>query len=98
MRDIDALLETGVKAQREKLEQNAHKEGLNNIDLKYAYKRIKQETRELWKEIYWKPFLIMLSGLFVRNYIDYRSTRLEFADIANFAHMGISTCDKELKK
>ena len=96
-KDYDELINAGVKAQLERLEQNEHKEGFDNIELKYAYKRIKQETRELWKELYFKPFLLMISAIFPRCYTDYRSVRGEFADIANFAHMGIYKCDEEIE-
>ena len=96
MRDYKALLEAGNRAQREKLEENGHKTGFDNLELKYIYKRLKQEMRELWKEIYWKPFIKMISCMLLKHYIDYRSTRFEFGDIANFAHMGILVCDKEI--
>ena len=96
MRDYKELLEAGNKAQLEKLVQNEHKEGFDDIELKYAYKRIRQETKELWKELYLKPFLLMISAIFPRCYTDYRSVRGEFADIGNFAHMGIYKCDEEI--
>ena len=97
MRDYKALLNAGNKAQLEKLEQPGHKEGFENIDIKYAYKRIRQETKELWKEIYLKPFVMMIGFILPKHYINYRSTRHEAADIANFAHMIILACDKEIK-
>ena len=96
IRDYKALLAAGNKAQMEKLEQNGHKEGFDDLEIKYVYKRLKQEMKELWKEIYSKPFLLMLSFIFPRHYTNYRATKYEFADIANFAHMGIMACDKEI--
>ncbi len=85
MRDYDKLLQAGNKAQLEKLEINSHKSGFNNIDLEYTLKRIKEETGELFIELC-KPEW------------DYEAIRHEFADIANFAHMGILAVDKMLNK
>lgn len=95
-RDYDELLKAGNAAQIEKLEQNEHKDGFGDIDIKYAYKRIKQETCELWKEIYLKPLLKMLSFMFPKHYENHRAIRHEASDIANFAHMIILSCNKVL--
>lgn len=90
------LFESGNKAQLKQMIKNEHKEGWNDINIKYAYKRIKQKTRILWREIYLKPFIFMVSGMLVRRYKDHRSIRKEAANIANFTQMIILKCDKEL--
>jgi phosphotransacetylase len=84
-RDYEKLLESGNKAQLEKLLLNEHKRGFENIDLNYASDRIEEELDELWVEIQMKNK-------------DFSAIRKEAADIANFAHMIIYKCDQELKK
>jgi len=83
-RDIDALFKAGNQAQREKLEKNGHKKGFDDIDIWKAFCRLRGEVEELDAE---------LSANWDCNYI-----RHEAADIANFAHMIILVCDKELSK
>jgi len=85
MRDLKALIDAGVKAQLEKLEQNGHKESFDNLDACESYYLMMKETKELQAEIY-------------KTTTDYKATRREFADIANFCHMGILACDKEINK
>lgn len=97
-RNYDKLLKAGNSAQLEKLKQNEHKAGLENLELKYMYKRLRQETRELWKELYWFPFLRTIGCRLLSNYLYHKWVRNEAADIANFAHMIIYKCDQELKK
>lgn len=85
MRDVDALLNAGIKAQLEKLDENGHKKGFDNLDTFESYYLLVAEVKELRVEIYMSK-------------TDYQATRKEFADIANFAHMGILACDKEINK
>lgn len=85
-RNIDALLAAGNLAQREKLQQNGHKEGFSTFkshDINFLYHRLVSETVELKNEVD------------VLKY-DYNKIRNEAADVANFAHMIILACDKEL--
>ena len=82
-RDVLSLLEAGNKAQLEKLKENDHKKGFDSLDLPYIFKRITDEKNELCNELVNEP-------------IDYKATRKEFADIANFCHMGILECDKHI--
>jgi hypothetical protein len=89
MRDYKELLSAGTTAQLEKLMQNEHKEGFDNIDIEYAYRRIEEELKELDFEL----FKDAIEGRF-----DLTAVRLEAADIANFAHMIILKCDKELSR
>ena len=84
MRDYTALIEAGTAAQLEKLEQNGHKEGFDNININYALKRITEEYVEAYQETH-------------ESIIDYSKVRHEAADIANFAHMVILACDKQIK-
>ena len=82
MRDYKKLLESGNKAQLEKLLLYKEK-GEFPTDLYLLILLLKAEYGELLVELYLK---------------DYKAIRKEFADIANYAHMGILACDKELEK
>lgn len=86
MRDYDSLIDAGNKAQIEKLEENSHKKGFENINLSYAFHRLQEEMDELSNEIYDN----LESGGRIEE------IRREAADIANFAHMIIYKCDQEL--
>ena len=88
IRNYEDLLSAGNKAQLEKLEENSHKRGFDNIDLNYAHTRIKEEMSELDIEI---------NGLPHDQRIDFKKVRREAADVANFAHMIIFKCDQEIK-
>lgn len=85
-RDYKALLEAGNKAQLEKLNlsKNEDKEGFEDLPVGMLTNRINDELEELYDEM---PL--------PRNYVKIRH---EAADIANFAHMIILACDKELLK
>jgi hypothetical protein len=86
IRDYDGLIKAGVKAQIEKLNLNKHKKSFDKVTLSYAYRRLKDEMEEL---------RIALASRPISNK-RYEDIRKEFADIANFAHMGIYHCDQEL--
>lgn len=88
MREYDELLNSGNAAQVEKLKMNKHKRGFENIDIGYAEKRLNEECRELYLEIYGR-----IDGEFKTEKV-----RHEAADIANFAHMIIFKCDQLLKE
>ena len=89
-RNYEELFQAGNKAQLEKLQQNGHKKGFDDIDIEYASERIEQEWNELSAEV-------MLIDTF-DDEPDYEAIRHEAADIANFAHMIILKCDKEIAK
>ena len=91
-RDIDALLKAGNQAQREKLEENGHKDDFDNTDIFHEFKRLEDEAEELYVEMFNIDTAERLPV------IDYEKVRHEFADIANRAHMGILACNKELSK
>jgi len=80
-----ALLNAGLTAQEEKLRENRHKRGFNEVTLDYAWRRLTEEVQELNMEI---------NGTVILNHSDIRK---EAADVANFAHMLILKCDQELK-
>lgn len=88
-RDYNKLINSGTTAQIEKLKENEHKKGFDNIDVYYAFKRIIEETEELKNELY--------QFCFKKKNIDYNKARREAADIANFAHMIIYFCDRMMK-
>jgi NTP pyrophosphatase (non-canonical NTP hydrolase) len=83
MRDYEQLFQAGNSAQREKLKENEHKSGFDDIEINYAIRRISEELQEL-KDAY------LNKGL--------SEVREEAADIANFAHMIINKIDIELKQ
>ncbi len=90
MRDIDALLKAGNKAQREKLEENRHKGGFDTDDIFIIHEKLVIEVYELEEELY--------TRLMPKKEIDYAKARREAADVANFAHMIILKCDDILNK
>jgi len=92
MRKYRKLLKAGNKAQLEKLKMNKHKDDFDNLDIYYVFKRMEEELEELRNELFTKD------GHRKPYYrIEFLKARHEFSDNANFAHMGILTCDKELK-
>ncbi len=84
MRDLEALLKAGNAAQMEKLQENTYKRGSDDINTFYALRRLSEEVKELEDEFWLKEK-------------DYKKIRREAADVANFAHMLIVACDKEIK-
>jgi len=84
-RDIAGLLKAGNKAQLEKLRENNHKKDFNDVNVEYCFRRLSDERLELRDEI-------------INGELDYKKIRREFADVANFAHMGILACDRVLNK
>ncbi len=84
-RDYDKLLKSGNNAQLEKLKENEHKKGFDDIDIDYSFRRLHDELRELFSEL-------------AEDVIDYTKVRKEAADIANFAHMIIFKCDQVLDR
>jgi cell division protein ZapA (FtsZ GTPase activity inhibitor) len=82
-RDYIGLINAGVTAQIEKLKDNEHKKGFEDVDIMYAFGRIMQEVKELEHEI-----------VFTENISAIRS---KAADIANFCHMLIYRSDQELR-
>jgi NTP pyrophosphatase (non-canonical NTP hydrolase) len=85
-RNYDELLNSGIKAQKEKLEANSHKRGFDKLSIEYAFGRLQDEFLELFEEMYEKK---------QRNLSNIRK---EAADVANFAHMIILACDKGIGK
>ncbi len=83
-RNYRKLLRAGRKAQLEKLKQNPHKRGFEEITLEYGYRRLLEEAQELDAELHGS---VRLSWEDIRN---------ESADIMNFANMIIYKCDKML--
>lgn len=75
-----------------KLQENESKGNLE-IDLFYAEKRIGDEKKEIRRELY---------DLFDRNHrdieeIDLEAARDEFADVMNFAAMGVRECNRLIR-
>lgn len=93
-RDYTKLLKAGNAAQLEKLKENEHKTGFEDINIYYAYNRLKNELQELSIEMYYMPRKVWA----LRENINYPAIRHEAADIANFAHMIILQCDKIQKR
>lgn len=98
MRDYTALLEAGNKAQLEKLEQNGHKKGFQDVSISGAFDRLRDESYELEDELFNTMDVKGCSMKFWKQKINIKAVRHEAADIANFAHMIILACDKELEK
>ena len=79
-RNYRKLLRAGNRAQLEKLKENSHKDGFDNIDIDYAINRIQTELNEL---------------KYARRFYKNNDVRREAADVANFAHMIILSVDNE---
>ena len=90
MKDYSQLFIHGNQAQLEKLKENESTEGFDNIDIQYAMTRLYEEHVELHN------LLIDDDNEEWRKKLDYEQIRREAADVANFAHMIILKCDKEL--
>ena len=89
MKTYSRLLSAGNKAQIEKLEANNHKRGMYSMSVFHTYERLEQEMKELHCELFHK------NGTPKKpEEINFPATRMEFADIGNFSHMGIGGCDK----
>ena len=84
MRNYDKLLAAGNAAQLEKLKRDSHKPPFETMDVEEAFGLMRQETHEVFTELY------------SSREIDYTALRSEFADVANFAHIGILACDREM--
>ena len=97
MRDYKKLIAAGNKAQIEKLKENEHKKGFDDIDIMYAFGRADEELQELCEELYDVHTMYGVRSLYPKEDIDYCNARHEAADIANFAHMIILKCDELLK-
>lgn len=82
-RNYADLLGAGNNAQIEKLLENEHKGGFTGQDLIQLFLLLQEEVLELTREM-------------VLEFYDPRSIRREAADIANFAHMIILECDREI--
>lgn len=92
MRNYKELWEAAVAAGTEKLEENIDKGGLQ-IDIFYADKRIKDESKEVHEEV------VDLLGVHQRDIsaVNLEAARREFADVLNFAAMGILECNRLIK-
>lgn len=98
-RNYSALLGAGVRAQEEKLKENEHKRGFEDIDVYYAFDRIIDELKELRIELFQMEKTDHdIDFVRKREQYDLLKTRSEAADIANFAHMIILKCDQELRR
>lgn len=82
MRNTFELLYKGMRAQIEKLEENSHKDDWEDMDLQTLFTHLCDEVDELEQEV-------TQNGTFL-------ALRREAADVANFAHMIIALCNKEL--
>jgi hypothetical protein len=86
MRDPVSLLFSGNKAQMEKLmdEKNRAKGGWELMTIRELNTKLIEEVCELLLEV-------------ALEKSDFISIRLEAADVANFAHMIIQRCDREIQ-
>lgn len=97
-RDYDELFIRGTNAQREKLEENDYKCGFDDIDISVAFNYLSKERDELSLAIAIHALCLSVPGEINTQKTGYEDIRGEAADVANFAHMIILKCDKELEK
>lgn len=83
MRNYNGLIASANNAMLEKLKENEHKTGFDEMTIKHALLRIGEETMELSQEIYSQG--------------SPENIRREAADVANFAAMIIYQCDRLIK-
>lgn len=91
MRNYEELLKAGNAAQLEKLKQNEHKSGFDDMPIQDSIKGIEAEAFELYEIFYSgkKPSELSKKEL--------QKMRHEAADIANYCHMLILKIDKEIE-
>ena len=97
MRDYKKLTDAGVAAQLEKLKQNGHKCDFSDRSIEYLTNRIDEEYQELSEEVWTITHDEQCLNYWHKEKKDYKKIRKEAADIANFAHMIILACDKQIK-
>ena len=89
------LFEHGNKAQLEQMVKNEHyKSGWDDFGLGAGFKGIRKNAIKIEDQLY---TLFTRQGR-KKDSIDFESVRKRAANIANFAHMMILDCDKELSK
>ena len=84
-RDVNALLKAGNQAQREKLEQNGHKDDWKDMTFNEIAALIDEEYDEVFNE------------MSIIN-TEWSHLRHECADLKNALDFMICLCDKELNK
>lgn len=90
----DEMFEAGNKAQLEQMIKHKHYTGWDNFGIGAGFEGIRKNAIKIESQLY---------TLFTRQgkkkvSVDYESVRKRAANIANFAHMMILDCDKELVK
>ena len=97
-RDYDKLFAAGTAAQREKLVANEHKDGFLNLDMDFAFESLTKERDELLIAFEMRRLSRQFPYIERSGKTALKAIRCEAADVANFAHMIILKCDKELEK
>jgi len=85
MRDYKSLLESGNKAQMEKLLENGFKQDWQDMDFDDIAGLIYEESEEVHEEL-------------IKRNPDYKLLKYECADLMNGLNFMIMLCDKELEK
>ena len=96
-REYTPLINAGVAAQLEKLRENEHKRGFDDIDIEYANTRLSDEMEELTKELYEVSDGGGCTLFFRKENRDFSKIRHEAADIMNFAAMIVLKCDQNMR-
>lgn len=95
-RNYDELLKSANIAMLEKLKENEHKNGFEDIDIEFAINRITEETDEL--DIEFNGIAMYKAWKGKMHKTNYHKVRREAADVANFAAMIIYKCDQKMKE
>ena len=85
-RDYDDLQTTANSFKRVKLERDSHKNHWHYLSPHKIFKKMQREMEELYDELYFP------SG--EEKKIDPVKAKFEFADVGNFADMGIDNCNR----
>ncbi|MCK5613547.1 hypothetical protein KAR91_67375 [Candidatus Pacearchaeota archaeon] len=92
-RDYTALIEAGTVAVMEKLMENGHKPGFDNLDLYEEFEGLQDECTELFLELF-----KMNGERIPEEQRDYRKGRREAADVAAHAIMMVKAFDDKIKE
>lgn len=93
MEKFNKLLKLGKEAQLQKLIENDHKQGFEDMPIHDAFILINEKMHIISKEIY-ERYDEWIGQVIPEDQLNLDIIQSKLADIANFAHMGILTCNK----
>ncbi len=97
MEDIsfESLIDSGNKAQIEKLNANKHKNGLGHMPIGYLLNLLSKQSFKLANEIRFE-YDSLSKDFKIKGKVRYKIIRGIAANIANYAHLIIVNCDQKI--